>query len=276
MELEVDSIIKLGGSAVTFKEQFETPNLDAIKQAAVMVSKIKKKIIIVHGAGSFGHFQANKYCVAQGWSGHTNCDIVRNGFALTRMSVLKLNHIIVEELVKHGLPAVSYSCIGSWETANRKIVKSDVDSISSLLKAGFIPVVNGDCVLDQTLGCTILSGDLIIKELAENLKPNRVIFLTNVAGIFNKSPEEDGAVLLPKVILSKNGELQTNIKTSKLTHDVTGGVAKKLETAQAIVLSSMGRTPVIICKLDSKDAEQVCCYGNDEFTGTLICLSQAS
>ncbi|XP_033127248.1 isopentenyl phosphate kinase-like [Anneissia japonica] len=276
MDLEIDCIIKLGGSAVTFKEKFETPNMEAIRQAAILIAKIKKKCIIVHGAGSFGHFQAKEYGVAKGWNGQADIDLVRKGFAITRVSVLKLNQLIVEELVNHGLPAVSYSCIGSWQTDNRKVLKSDVDSISSLIEAGFIPVINGDCMLDRSLGCTILSGDTIIEELAEKLKPKRVIFLTDVAGIFDKSPEEKGAILLSRVMVSASGELQTSIATSTLTHDVTGGVAKKLQTAQAIVTKSMGRTPVIVCKLDSKDAELVCCCGNEDYIGTLICLSPTS
>ena len=32
-----------------------------------------------------------------------------------------------------------------------------------MLSVGFVPVLHGDCVLDSIRGCTILSGDTIIK-----------------------------------------------------------------------------------------------------------------
>ena len=48
---DLEVIIKLGGSAVTHKNTFETINQDAITAAAKLVKKIKGKCIVVHGAG---------------------------------------------------------------------------------------------------------------------------------------------------------------------------------------------------------------------------------
>ena len=48
---DLEVIIKLGGSAVTHKNTFETINQDAIAAAAKLVKKIKGKCIVVHGAG---------------------------------------------------------------------------------------------------------------------------------------------------------------------------------------------------------------------------------
>jgi isopentenyl phosphate kinase len=41
---------------------------------------------------------------------------------------------------------------------------------------------------DETQGCSILSGDLIISHLSEKLKPKYVTFLTDVDGVFNEPP----------------------------------------------------------------------------------------
>jgi len=49
--VDLEVIIKLGGSAVTHKNTFETINQDAIEAAAKLVKKIKGKCIVVHGAG---------------------------------------------------------------------------------------------------------------------------------------------------------------------------------------------------------------------------------
>lgn len=50
-KFELEVVIKLGGSAVTHKNTFETINHDAIAAAAKLVKKIKGKCVVVHGAG---------------------------------------------------------------------------------------------------------------------------------------------------------------------------------------------------------------------------------
>jgi len=67
-----------------------------------------------------------------------------------------------------------------------------VQPVVELLVAGFVPILHGDCVLDDVQGCAILSGDKIIEKLVEKLRPRRVVFLTDVDGIFDKPPEMEG------------------------------------------------------------------------------------
>ncbi len=56
-------IIKLGGAAITHKASFETLNEEVLRSVARSVAQAFKKesreggIIVVHGAGSFGHHQ---------------------------------------------------------------------------------------------------------------------------------------------------------------------------------------------------------------------------
>ena len=35
--------------------------------------------------------------------------------------------------------------------------------VIDVLNQGFVPVLHGDCIFDQTKGCVVLSGDTIIK-----------------------------------------------------------------------------------------------------------------
>lgn len=42
-------------------------------------------------------------------------------------------------------------------------MSSDCEGVNELLQTGFLPVLHGDCVLDEELGCTILSGDTIMQ-----------------------------------------------------------------------------------------------------------------
>lgn len=46
------------------------------------------------------------------------------------------------------------------------MVKYDLGAIRDILQCGFIPVLHGDCVLDDVRGGTILSGDTIIQVIS--------------------------------------------------------------------------------------------------------------
>ena len=47
----IEVIIKLGGCAITYKNEFETANILAIQSAARIVKNVPGKCIVVHGAG---------------------------------------------------------------------------------------------------------------------------------------------------------------------------------------------------------------------------------
>ena len=52
-----------------------------------------------------------------------------------------------------------------WQTSSGKLSRAGVGHVSDLLKAGFVPIMHGDCVVDTIQGCSILSGDSIIEVL---------------------------------------------------------------------------------------------------------------
>lgn len=119
-------IIKWGGAAITDKGAFETlnqPTLDAVAadvRDALQNTSIDSNVVIVHGAGSFGHFQASEYGVAKGGLGQAE---VRKGFALTRQSVLKLNHAVIDVLLQLGVNACGQSPCGGWTTSGRQVTQ---------------------------------------------------------------------------------------------------------------------------------------------------------
>jgi hypothetical protein len=72
----------------------------------------------VHGAGSYGHFQASQYGVARG--GNDAAAAVQ-GFVETRRSVTQLNHAVVSALIDEGVPAVGLSPCGTWSCSGRQL-----------------------------------------------------------------------------------------------------------------------------------------------------------
>ncbi|XP_042198093.1 isopentenyl phosphate kinase-like isoform X1 [Callorhinchus milii] len=264
LTMALDCVVKLGGSAVTVKDELETLRVGELRRAAALISRLcqeGKRAVVVHGAGSFGHFQAKEYQVAKGRAvteGSDGIDRMRTGLCLTRLSVTKLNLMIIEELVKAGVPAVGLSAFGIWKTAGRRVIQHNISSVHDVLAAGYVPVLHGDCVLDSNQHCCILSGDTIIEVMCEEFIPKRVVFLTDVAGIYDQPPHMPGSQLLSQVSFRADGSLALPIQTASLPHDTTGGISNKLRTAVNILLNSKGATRVFICDIDS---EQVLLQG---------------
>ncbi|XP_042198094.1 isopentenyl phosphate kinase-like isoform X2 [Callorhinchus milii] len=244
LTMALDCVVKLGGSAVTVKDELETLRVGELRRAAALISRLcqeGKRAVVVHGAGSFGHFQAKEYQVAKGRAvteGSDGIDRMRTGLCLTRLSVTK--------------------AFGIWKTAGRRVIQHNISSVHDVLAAGYVPVLHGDCVLDSNQHCCILSGDTIIEVMCEEFIPKRVVFLTDVAGIYDQPPHMPGSQLLSQVSFRADGSLALPIQTASLPHDTTGGISNKLRTAVNILLNSKGATRVFICDIDS---EQVLLQG---------------
>ncbi|XP_057494047.1 isopentenyl phosphate kinase [Actinidia eriantha] len=274
-------IVKLGGSAITCKTELERINEESLetvsqqlRQAMMVPGSSGGKVlgmdwskrpgfaetscgvddfhdqptlsfshfIVVHGAGSFGHFQASKSGVHKG---SLNRPLVKAGFVATRISVTSLNLEIVRALAREGVPSIGVSPFAcGWLTRERNISSADVSTVAKAIDSGFVPVLHGDAVFDASQGCTILSGDVIIHHLAEQLKPEFVVFLTDVLGVYDRPPTEPNAVLLREIEVREDGSWSvvkpalenTNkkVEISVAAHDTTGGMRTKISEAAMI------------------------------------------
>ena len=269
--------MKFGGSAITRKSEFETLKRPELQKACQLIKdcvELGLKCVVVHGAGSFGHFQAKEFGLSHGWRAKPRSEEIRmkEGFCKTRLSVLKLNSFVTEELVDCGVPAVAIPACGLWCAELHSLEATGfVGHVAECIENGLVPVCHGDGIFDPTRGCTILSGDVIIQRLCSELPVERVVFLCDVSGVYSKPPNEDGAVLLPKIIAKKDGKTDVSLSTSVLHHDVSGGILAKTASCCDIVRNTEGKTAVFVCSVSSKGAFNVCTTGSlDEEEGTQI------
>ena len=168
-------IIKLGGSVITKKSRYKQPNKRMISYLAKAISEMygKKRMILVHGAGSFGHAPVVKYDIGNG----IKTDKHRLGFADTHLSVSELSNLLTSELIRRGVPAISIAPVVIFKQHNKRIIKCLNKPLIEILKKGYLPVLYGDMVIDTRLGGSVLSGDQITTYLAKTMKAKRFHFI---------------------------------------------------------------------------------------------------
>jgi len=236
-------ILKLGGSVIT-KKGAKEPTLDHenLKRVAEEISdSLPSSLIIVHGAGSFGHPLAKKYKIGTPTSKE---ELQRKmiGFSIIQRWVKFLNIHVCDALRKENIPVVSIQPSSFILADNGRIKHADPRIIISYLERGFIPVTYGDVVLDtdENLKMSVLSGDQIIKYLGKILKPDRVILGTDVDGVFDKDPKKHPDAKLLKRIKS----LEDIRYQPRTPGDVTGAMLGKIK--ELLLLAEKGVTSEII------------------------------
>ena len=231
-------ILKLGGSVITKKEAKEpTIDYDNLNRiSSEIASSSFDKLIIVHGAGSFGHPFAKKYEIGSEIKDEDDLNYKKLGFCITQSWVKKLNSIVCKSLRENGVFAVSIQPSSFVTTKNKRIYSCDLNLINKYLDIGFVPVIYGDVVVDmnESIKICVLSGDQIIQYFGENLKPDRVILGSDVDGIYTKDPKKYPDAELIEIVTSSE-DLSTE---GSLNVDVTGGMNGKLR--ELIELAEIG------------------------------------
>lgn len=220
-------VLKLGGSVITKKREGKAEvnekNLNRLAREIAQAKRQEKfRLVLVHGAGPFGHVPAKKYGLDKGLMDKKQI----GGFSITHQSMEKLNFAVIEALRREGLNAIAYQPSAVGILKNGRLKFFPVDVIKKLLDIDMIPVAYGDVLVDEISGIGILSGDHLVPYLAESLKADRVIITTDVPGIYALDPKKNSNA---KIIREINLD---NIKLIRLGNstatDVTGGMKKKV------------------------------------------------
>jgi isopentenyl phosphate kinase len=233
------TIIKLGGSCFSDKKVPRSLHAEVIDGICKQLEGASFPFIIVHGGGSYGHPVAKKYGIHLGrQEGFGDQSI---GFCETHEAMAELNIAIVDKFLKHGIHActVQTSAVFVYDGGVASVAR--LDAVDALLDQGFVPVLYGDSVIDTARGFGIMSGDAIVVELANKLKHhvNRIVYLMDVDGLFDKNPKQDpGAKLIPEVFIKGRellvprekglARLEDTVQQGDAAIDVTGGIIGKI------------------------------------------------
>ncbi len=236
--------LKLGGSLITDKESHQTENAASIQRlsteiAAALAAKPDMKLLIGHGAGSFGHIEARNYGTRTGVESAT----AWAGFTEVAAVVGKLNHIVLEALRGAGLSAMAFQPSASASARDAHIEAMALTPIRNALDNGIVPVVHGDVAFDAVRGGTIISTEDIFSYLATHLQPERILLAGIEAGVLTEHPAGE---LIAEITTQSWEGIRERVRGSAAP-DVTGGMESKV----AEMLAQVAHQPAMDVRIFS-------------------------
>ena len=241
-------IVKLGGSVITDKSKPFSYRADVVSALAEEIASSDEKAVVVHGGGSFGHAVAKQEGISSDETAASAAAVSK-----TRGAMYDLNGLLCRTMAENKLFPYPFSPFDVIVKAGKAPVSQ---WLRGLLKSGLTPVTFGDVALTPA-GFRVLSGDLIVLELAKILEPERCIFSLDADGVY----EEGTRVIIPELSPSKVRKM----KVSK-GEDVTGGMKLKLEVAAKI--AALG--PKVFFVSGYRRNEFAKALKGAEFYGTII------
>ena len=215
------TVLKLGGSVITEKDDPETVDEARLAVAADAVAAGADDLVIVHGGGSFGHHHAAEYGVTTTAGTHDAA-----GVRAIHGAMKRLNDAVVGALADRGVPAVPIHPVSAARRDAEGTLTLPTAQVGTLLAEGFVPVLHGDLVAHAGAGATVVSGDELVVELAGAVDASRVGVCSTVPGVL----DADGAVI---DTITSFETVADALGGSDAT-DVSGGMAGKVRALLAL------------------------------------------
>ncbi len=239
--------LKLGGSLITDKTKPYTPLLDVMNDLALQIKTALQthpdlRVLVGHGAGSFGHVPASEYKTRDGLPPRATPLVVRRrddtqnnywkGFSEVWYQASTLNRFVMEAFHKAGLRAISLPPSSSVISSNGQVSVWDTTPIRMALAADIVPVVFGDTVFDEVRGGTILSTEDLFAYLTNALHPDRILLAGLEAAVWEDFPARTRKV--EKITPNSFNEIESGVGKSAAA-DVTGGMESKVRQMLELV-----------------------------------------
>ena len=263
--------LKLGGSLITDKGTPQTPRRALIRdlvQAVVEACREQPQLSVLlgHGSGSFGHVPAKKFGTRHG----VNTEDQWRGFAEVWYQASALNRLVIDACHQAGFPAISFPFSSGGITAEKNVIRWDLQPLKTAMKNGLLPVVYGDVAIDTILGGTILSTEDIFVHLAGHLRPRRILLAGEEPGVWADFPAPDE--LLEKITPADRDQRLRGVQGAAET-DVTGGMSAKVHQMLALIEKYPDITVQIFSGKDPRVVKEALKGGSP---GTTLCAGLSS
>lgn len=246
------AIVKLGGSVLTDKGQLKTPRKGALPRLADELADVAGPLVLVHGAGSYGHVRSERFDLARGDRAASPRQAAR-----VHADIEALHADLLDALAEAGLAPASLPPFPIARSREGALEHLDTDPFGAALERGFLPVTRGDVVPDAVQGFAPVSGDALLARLARPLDCRLAVFATDVPGILDEAGD---------VVRRVGPDQARGLGAGADPPDVTGGMAAK--AAHAADLAEDG-VPVRVVDGTAPGRIRGALEG-DPVTGTLV------
>jgi isopentenyl phosphate kinase len=223
-------VVKLGGSVLTRKQEVERLRPKVLERLAREVAGVTDcRLLVLHGAGSFGHPGARRFGLARPPAPGDSASRRTRGAAIVSAEVRRLHYAVLKALVRSGASPLSVPMATHARNRAGQLVAIDATPFEDALERGHLPVSFGDVVPDDEWGSSILSADTIAVALVPVLHPARVVFASDVVGILEGPP--GGRRSVAREVTEA---VVAGLRPTPGATDVTGGIRGKAEAMRAI------------------------------------------
>jgi isopentenyl phosphate kinase len=223
-------VVKLGGSVLTRKREAARVRAKVLARlSAEVATGAVGPVILLHGAGSFGHPGALRFGLAKPPAEATAAHRAR-GAAIVASEVRRLHGLVLRALIEAGVNAWSVPAATVAAGSAGELARFDPLPFSAALERGVVPVSFGDVVPDDRWGFSILSADAIAVELVRRLGAQKVLFVSDVDGVLESPPGHGRPVIRPRV----DAAVLEGLLPGAGGPDVTGGIRGKVRAMLAV------------------------------------------
>ncbi len=143
--------------------------------------------------------------------------------------------MVADAFLEAGVPVVSIQPSASALCRAGVLVEMAVRPVRAVLEHHLVPLVYGDVALDELWGTTIISTEAIFAYLARQLRPQRMLLLGEVDGVYSADPRQDAQAQLIPVLHA--GRMEESAAMLGASHgvDVTGGMRSKVQGMAELV-----------------------------------------
>lgn len=223
------TLLKLGGSLITDKTNRETLREDVLTRLATEIvhalsEKQDLQLVIGHGSGSFGHYEATEHGTMAG----VRTDADWRGFARVATIAATLNYHVANVLQDAGVPVMRVQPSASAVAKNGVITEMSMVGIERALSHGLVPLVYGDVAFDDVRGGTIVSTETVLTYITQYLPVKRILLLGEVDGVLDDKDD-----VIPAITPTNFAAIAPYLGGSGGV-DVTGGMYTKVKDMLAL------------------------------------------
>ena len=225
------TVLKLGGSLLTDKTKPYVIRKDVLESAAREIKEcisegLIQSLILVHGVGSYGHPLVLEHQLHKGFQSTDQILPI----AKTQAKVNEFRQIIVKQFHDIDIPMVLLHPSSMIISEKMRMTNYFLDALRSFVDLKTVPLLGGDMLIDSVMGWSVGSGDQLAVLLAKELGAKKLIFASDVSGIYDADPKKiSDALPIERINLNELNATLERMGVSGVT-DASGAMKGKLKS----------------------------------------------